>query len=209
MSFNIEQFKSDGLNLGGARPSLFEIMIPGGWPGSLNGADVKLTFLAKAASLPPSMIDPIEIPYFGRRIKIAGDRSFPPWSITVMNDEDFIVRDSFEEWHALMNSRVPNLMQFSTSAPQNYKRDIIVKQYSKTGSGTDLGAGVAVEGDYAEKYAYTLVGAFPTVVDPIQLDWEAINQIEQFNVEFAYDYWEPYVIDSGSGQASSTRLVNG
>lgn len=184
MAFSIEQFKSSGLVFGGARPSLFEINLTN-WPGASTTAPGTLTFLAKASSLPPSIIDPIEIPYFGRRIKISGDRSFPPWSITVMNDENFDLRRSFEEWHQRVNSREPNLMNFTTASPINYKVNIGIKQFSKTG---DL------------IYTYTMVGAFPTVVDPIQLDWEAVNQVEQFNVEFQYDYWEPVEINSG-GQA--------
>lgn len=186
MAFSIDTFKADGLTRGGARPTLFEVEIPGPWPGGLSPAR-KVTLLAKAASLPPSIIDPIEIGYMGRRIKIAGDRSFPPWSITLMNDEDFDVRRAFEAWHESINSREPNLMEFPSTSPENYKLDIHVTQMSK--SGPNLGT--------ESIYTYTLVGAFPVVVDPIQLDWEAVNQIEQFNVEFHYDYWQPFRVERG------------
>lgn len=173
MPVSINDFKGQGLIGGGARPANFEITLSS-WPGALANAPRKLSYLAKAASLPPSIIDPVEIPYMGRRIKIMGDRSFPPWSITIMNDEDFLVRDSFERWHQLLNARQENVMTTATTNPESYKVNIIVTQLSKDGSAL---------------YKYTLIGAFPTVVDPIQVDWEAINQIEQFNVEFQYDFW--------------------
>ena len=203
MAFNINEFKSQGLTMGGARPSLFEIEIPA-WPGSLSNAPRKTTFLAKAASHPPSVMDPIEIPYMSRRIKIIGDRSFPPWSITIMNDEDFLVRESFENWHQSMNMREENVMATNVSTnPESYKVNIIVKQLSKDGTNTNSRAAT---GDYL--YVYTLIGAFPTVVDPIQLDWEAVNQVEQFNVEFQYDYWEPREIREGSSVTAFQNLTN-
>lgn len=186
MGYSIEQFKANGFREGGARPSLFEIIVAD-WPGSIPGAAAQTTVMAKAASHPPSVIDPIEVGYWGRRIKLAGDRSFPPWSITVYNDEDFRIRQSFENWHSLMNGRETNKMTITNgteggSAPSLYKRNIVVRQFSKAGS----------SGRQEEPpiYQYVLYGAFPVVIDPIQLDWEAINQVEQFNVEFHYDYWE-------------------
>lgn len=184
MVMSINEFKSNGLIGGGARPANFRVIIPT-WPGSSQTAARKTSFLAKAASLPPSVVDPIEVPYMGRRIKIMGDRTFPGWSITVMNDEDFDLRESFEEWHQLLNARQENILSRPlTTNPESYKVNIVVEQLSKDGSSL---------------YRYTLVGAFPTVVDQIQLDWEAINQFEQFNVEFQYDYWEPFELTSSNG----------
>jgi hypothetical protein len=196
MTFSINEFKSNGLVFGGARPAMFEITLPQ-WPGALPDASRKLSFLAKAASLPPSILDPIEIPYMGRRIKVVGDRSFPAWSITVMNDEDFLLRESFEQWHQLLNQREQNVSAIGTE-PANYKKDIIVTQLSKGGGDRPISTSSAsVQPASGSIYTYTLVGAFPTVVDPIQLDFEAVNQVEQFNVEFQYDYWEPREIREG------------
>lgn len=183
MAFNIEQFKSQGLNLGGARPSLFEVEIPGGWPGGGDSVQ-RVRFLAKASSLPPSVVESIDIPYFGRKIKILGDRVFTNWSVTVMNEEDFSVRNGFMNWHEFMNSKVPNLLNNDDGSISSYKSDVSVRQYSKSGEII---------------FECKLIGAFPVTVDAIQLDWDAINQIEQFDVEFAYDYWVAGPgIDSGN-----------
>jgi hypothetical protein len=184
MTFNIERFKSEGLNLGGARPSLFEIEMST-FPGS-NGttSPERIRFLAKASSIPPSVVESIDIPYFGRKVKIIGDRVFPNWSITVMNDEDFLVRNSFMNWHEQLNGKITNIMSGQVGpSPLTYKANIVVKQYSK--GGFEYG----IQEEPGVIFKCTLVGAFPVTVDAIQLDWDAINQVEQFDVEFAYDYW--------------------
>jgi hypothetical protein len=195
MAFSINDFKANGLVLGGARPTLFQVLIPN-FPtlsgstvgfGTTNGPTLtgKVQLLAKAASLPPSLVDSIDVGYMGRKIKVTGDRTFPNWACTIMNDEDFKVRNVFEDWHEILNSREPNLLtRVSPSSgssngstdPNNYKRDITIIQFSKAGQ---------------EIKIYTLIGAFPVTVSPIALDYDATNQIEQFDVEFAYDYWEP------------------
>ena len=98
----ITNFKS-ALRGGGARPNLFEVDITG-WPGGENmgdfGNDAKeeFQFLCKAAALPSSNITPIEIPFRGRTLKVAGDRTFDTWTITIINDENFRLRTKFEQW---------------------------------------------------------------------------------------------------------------
>lgn len=186
MPFNIDNFKNLGLSLGGARPSLFEIVISS-WPDKTEGQNVvtKLSYLAKASSIPPSVVESIDIPYFGRKIKILGDRVFPNWSVTIMNEEDFNVRSAFLNWHEAMNMKIDNRLDYGDGSLNNYKKDIFVNQYSKVGG--------------APTFSCKLVGAFPVTVDAIQLDWDAINQVEQFDVEFAYDYWvaSPAAKDGG------------
>lgn len=197
MAFNIETFKSEGLRLGGARPSLFEVQIPD-WPGALPGAPSQLRFLAKSTSLPPSIISEIEVPYFGRRIKIVGDRAYPNWTMTVMNEEDFYVRQSLMAWHTQMNTEQRNTMAGEVSTNiSSYKRNIYVFQYSKNGG---------LSGDTTPEpiFSCTLVGAFPVNISQIGLDWEAVNQVEQFDVEFAYDYWVPRVISESSPDSVTT-----
>ena len=124
MTYSINQFTSQGLVLGGARPTLFEVIIPN-FPLLQNAAAIasgdltsssKLSLMAKAASLPPSIVQEINVGYMGRKIKVAGDRTFPNWSITVYNDEDFAMRNLFEDWHEILNSRQPNLMSRATPA---------------------------------------------------------------------------------------------
>lgn len=204
MAFNISSFKSEGLVLGGARPSLFEIELAS-WPGSGTEAPKQLKLLAKASSLPPSAIDSIDVGYFGRKIKVVGDRTYPNWSVTIMNDESFMLRQSFEVWHNLLNTAVTNLQNtgtqlgsFSSVAggaidSSGYKIDLAVKQFSKLG-------GEAIR-------EYTLYGAFPVAIDAIAVDWDATNQIEQFNVEFAYDYWIAGATASGSNDSEQETTL--
>lgn len=194
MAFNINTFKSNGLALGGARPSLFEVVIPI-WPGASDNISKKVSLVAKASSIPPSAVDSIDVGYFGRKIKIVGDRTYPNWSITVMNDEDFDVRSGFEIWHNRLNTAVGNI-QTTTSrltGNESYKIDIDVIQYSKLGE--------APRGGQKGIRKYKLYGAFPVAIDAISLDWDATNQVEQFNVEFAYDYWIAEPIDGSSAES--------
>lgn len=199
MAFSINDFKARGFTDGGARPTLFEVIVPSlpqivGEQTGISGVSVpdKVTLNCKASSLPPSIISEVEVGYFGRKIKVIGDRTFPNWSTTIYNMEDFLVRNLFENWQEIMNSRQPNLLHPSTPVngasnsatdPNNYKRDITVIQYSKAG---------------AEKRYYTLIGAFPVSIAPIGLDWDATNQIELFDVDWAYDYWEPTLQNEGT-----------
>jgi hypothetical protein len=135
----------------------------------------KFRFVCKTAELPESNLSSIDIPYFGRRIKVAGERSFNDWSVTIMNDEDFSVRSMFETWSNAMNRLVSNVRDPGVSAEQ-YKTDLEVIQYGKDGS---------------EIRSYQFVGAFPTSVSNIGLSWDTANAVEEFSVTFAYDYWIP------------------
>ena len=178
MPFNISAFKANGLVYGGARPSLFNVFmsVPAGI-GIDNVSKDKFRFVCKTAELPESAVGTIEVPYFGRKIKVAGDRSFADWSVSVLNDEDFSVRSMFETWSNALNRLVANVRDAAVST-ENYKVDLDIYQYGKDGSTIR---------------AYTLIGAFPTTIGPIGLNWESANQIEEFTVNFAYDYWIPLV----------------
>lgn len=180
MAFNIDTFISRGLVKGGARPSLFdvEVVFPvevGDLPaGALELTD-RIRFTCRASSIPASTIAPVDVPYFGRMIKLAGDRTFADWSVTVMNDEDYVVRNAFEAWHNAINSIVSNRR---TTSPSGYKGTATVRQYSKDGSDQFI-------------KAYTFADIFPVQLDEMSLDWEATNQIQTFGVTFAYNYWVP------------------
>jgi len=188
MAFQIEEFKSQ-LAYGGARPALFQIIC--NFPSAIGdqGAAVnKLAFMARAASIPESTVSPIAVPYFGRTIKVAGDRDFSNWAITVINDEDFSVRNPLEEWHQQLNARQENLRN-PAFVGQKYKQNIDVRQFSQDGTVIKQ---------------YVLKGAWPISIGAIDLNWGAQNRIEEFNVSFAYDYWEPAVIQ---GRAVSPILL--
>jgi len=174
MPFNINAFKAGGLVGGGARPSLFDVEITRPGFGQTK-------FLARATQLPAMTVQSVDVPYFGRKIKVAGDRTFADWSVTIINDEDFKLRALFEEWSNEMNTIISNVNSKGNS-PATYKYDAIVRQYSKAGKSNE------------EKpiRAYKFQGIFPTQIDAINLDWDTTNQIETFDVTFAYDFWEPY-----------------
>jgi hypothetical protein len=190
MPFNISAFKSNGLVYGGARPSLFQVFMtpPAGIGIDTVSAD-KFRFVCKTAELPESTISQIEVPYFGRRIKVAGERAFADWSVSVLNDEDFSVRAMFELWSNALNRHVSNVRDPALSAEQ-YKTDLDILQYSKDG---------------AIIRSYQLVGAFPTTIGSIGLNWESANAIEEFSVTFAYDYWVP-VIEASDKKAGGVNI---
>jgi len=126
MAFSINEFRSQLVG-GGARPSLFQVQITNP---VLGIADFKVPFMVKTAALPASTLGEYTVPYFGRLVKYAGDRTFEPWSVTVINDEDFGIRNAMEAWSNSINSHVTN----SRSLPQNYKSDAVITQFSKDGS---------------------------------------------------------------------------
>ena len=93
----LSQFKSQLIG-GGARPNLFEVELTT-LPDSVQGWEAeKFRYLCIAASLPASNIANVDVPFRGRIFKVAGDRTFEPWTVTVINDEDFIIRNAFEAW---------------------------------------------------------------------------------------------------------------
>ena len=162
MPFNITDFKGN-FPFDGARPNLFEVNIP--------VFDQKLTFTAKTAQLPGSTIGTIEVPYFGRTIKVAGNRTFPEWTVTIINDEDFIVRNQLEEWMARINGHESNLAEALYS---QYCFDAEVYQYGK-------------QGDIIK--SYTFIDMFPADISPIDVSWDANDAIEEYAVTFQYQYW--------------------
>jgi hypothetical protein len=185
MTFDINTFKAQGLKYGGTRPSLFvcEFSMPAGVLSS-SGTPTNVTNLSsaglsrlscKAASIPESAVTPIEVGYFGRKIKIAGERSFQDWQVTSINDENFVIRAMLEAWSNAINRMRANIRDPMFDL-EGYKADINVRQYSKTGT---------------EIRAYTMEGAWPSLVAGIPLDWDQGNAIEYFATTFSYDNWVP------------------
>lgn len=170
MAFNVNEIKSQ-LTLGGAKASLFQVQIQN----PVNAAgDLKTPFMVKAAQLPESTLGTIDVPYFGRTIKLAGDRTFAEWTVTIINDEDFLIRNAMEEWMASINTHEGNVRNLANASPLQYKSQAQITQFSKTG---------------VPLREYSYVGMFPTSVSAIEMSWETTNAIEEFSVTFAYDYW--------------------
>ena len=171
MAFNVNEIRSQ-LTLGGARASLFQVTIQN--PAN-SVADIKVPFMVQSAQIPSASLGTIEIPYFGRKIKLAGDRTFAEWTVTIINDEDFLIRNAMEQWSNTINSLQGNLRGFGAASPLLYKAQAQVIQYSKTG---------------LPLRTYQFNGIFPTEISAIDLDWNTTDEIERFSVTFQYDWWE-------------------
>jgi hypothetical protein len=189
MPFNVSTFASLGLPYGGARASLFEVFLT--LPAGLANprAEAQFRFVCKAASIPQSTVGQIEVPYFGRKVKMAGNRTFDNWTVTVMNDEDFSIRHAFEEWSAAINSHENNLRDpglIFESGQAAYRSRATVRHYAKTGV---YGSGTAAGDAAIPTRIYTFNNIFPLNISNIDLNWETTDAIEEFTVEFAYDYW--------------------
>ena len=175
MAFNVNQFRTQ-LQGDGARPNLFQIEL--NFPSYVTGrstSTAKSTFMVKTAALPGSTLGMVTIPYFGREVKVAGNRTFADWSVTILNDEDFAIRNSMESWVRGINENVTNLRATTARTSQQYGVDATVTQYGKGGQRIKR---------------YRFVGMFPTDISQIDLDWGSNDTIEEYTVNFAYQYWE-------------------
>lgn len=165
----VDDFKSK-LRGGGARPNLFKATI--NFPTYANG-DVEITsFLCEAAQLPGSTIGTIIVPFRGRQLKMAGDRTFDTWTPTIINDTDFRIRNAMERWMNGMNGHQANT---GITNQVDYEADLIVEQIDRDGSTLKT---------------YNFRGCFPTSISPIDLSYASENEIERFTVEFQVQYWE-------------------
>ena len=193
---NISQFKS-AMRGGGARPNLFEVAIPefpsfvgGGVYGNVDKATLR--FMCKAANLPAANIAPIDVPFRGRILKVAGDRTFDPWTITVINDEDFRLRTAFEAWGNGI-SKLDNAT--GATNPGVYMKDGFVYQLGRgaTISSVAPTGGISGKGPTESANvlrAYKFIDIFPTNVSEIALSYETGDTIEEFTVEFQVQYYE-------------------
>jgi len=175
MAFNVAEFRANMIG-DGARPNLFQVSLT--FPTiATNGvaASQKATFMAKTAQLPGSTINSFPLYYFGRELKFAGNRTFTDWTLQIINDEDFVIRNSLESWMNSINSHTTNIRNTAAVNPSNYSVDAIVTQYGKAGQ---------------ELKKYKFVGLFPVDVAPIDLDWGSNDSIEEYAATFAFQYWE-------------------
>ena len=197
---NISQFKSKLIG-GGARPNLFEVNvafpsgvdlgIQGDGTGSFDSENFR--FLCKAAALPASTVAPIDVPFRGRILKVAGDRTFDVWTVTVINDENFIHRRAFEAW-------MQNLAQYGDHSgltnPNDYMGQAIVYQLGRSASNTQ---GNNTTGENANILAqYRFIDIFPTAVSAIDLSYDTSDTIEEFTVDFQVQYYFPEAPGTGA-----------
>lgn len=177
----------NNLQHGGARPTLFKVRFapPRGvsFSGSALKGFSKSEFMVKAAQLPGRTDGVIELSYQGRKIKLPGDPTFPEWQVTVINDEDFAVKNAMEMWQSAINEHVENVRKVNDVT--QLMSDITVDQISQQGK---------VIKSYVLKYA------FPSDVAPIEVSWEQNDTVEEFTVSWNYSWWESNTTDGkGSG----------
>jgi hypothetical protein len=186
MAHSIQDFKT-ALKGGGARPNLFEVVLTD-FPGGAEFDATEFSVLCKAANLPASNIASIDVPFRGRTFKVAGDRTFDTWSITVINDEDFKIRTAMEAWMQFVGQYADGS---GSTSPNDYMRDVLVKQLKRlpsvVGGNAAVGAGLEV----AKQYKFYSI--FPTNISAIDLSYDTADTIEEFTVEFQVQYWTPYV----------------
>ena len=188
---------------GGARPNLFECEI--NFPtaafsgdGDANLLSEKTRFLVKAASLPGSTINVIDIPFRGRNLKIAGDRTFDPWTITVINDVDFTIRNAFERWMNYMNKHEDNSGELN---PVNYQKDMKVYQLGKAGVDVNMSSNDRM--NILKSYAF--YGTFPTAISAIDLSYDQADTIEEFTVDLQVQWWDAIDTSGNSLLGSGTQ----
>ena len=178
---------------GGARSNLFEVEIE--YPADLGlaadatGPKDTGKFLIKAAEIPAANIGNIPVPFRGRVLPIAGDRTFDPWTVTIINDTNFVIRDAMEKWSNFINDLQTAQGEIN---PETYQKSAVVKQLSRKGTADkDDKIGVLRE--------YKFDGIYPNVVSSIPLDYGATDQIEEFQVTFNYLFYE---VKGGTGNVT-------
>ena len=165
----VDDFKSKLVG-GGARSNMFKVTC--NFPSYAQG-DVELSsFMIKGAQFPSSVVAPVPVLFRGRQLQVAGDRTFEPLTLTVINDTGFEVRNSFERWMNGINEHNNNS---GLSNPTDYQADMLIEQLNKQGEVTKT---------------YDLRGVFPTNLSTIEFSYDNENQIEEFTVEMQVQYWE-------------------
>lgn len=193
---------------GGVRPNLYQVRI--NFPQSIVGTGTALSekteFLCRTAQLPAHTQGLIEVPFRGRFLKIPGDRTYEAWTATFYNTADFDLRSAFEKWVNAGNKVDENIgtLNFGSegSLVGNYFTDIIIEQKSK-----EAGAGTADDPNLTLR-AYKLVGAWPTNVGAINLAYDSNDAIEEFDVEFQYQYFDAGASASSIEELSTQNVSN-
>lgn len=165
---------------GFARPTQFEVIITN--PIS-SIADINVPIMTKATQIPGHSIGKIEIPYFGRKIPIPGDRVVQDWTTTIMNDTSFDIRNALETWMNSMNSQQGNIATRGASI-QNYISQAVVRQFGRDG--------IVLR-------TYEINGIWPMDISPIDLSWESVDTVEEFQVTWAVSDIE--VVGGNTGTA--------
>jgi hypothetical protein len=194
----LSQFKSK-LAGGGARPNLFEVSIPS-FPTMVGSSwtDETFNFLCKAAQLPASTVASVPVAFRGRELKVAGERTFDPWTVTIINDEDFSMRTAFEQW---MNKLSKLNDATGVTNPTSYMQNAFVKQL---GRGATPGATTNSGGNSSVLRTYQFYDIWPSNVSAIELSYDTTNTVEEFTVEFQVQY---FTIGEADDSATSDQTA--
>jgi hypothetical protein len=164
---------------GGARPNRYKVNITSARTAGAGAIDTSIEFMCRSTSIPSSSLGVAEVAYMGRAIKVAGDRTFDDWTVTIYNNTDFKLRKFFEAWSNGMLNNFANITEFQED--ETYLADGYVLQL-------DRNEGVM--------NTYHFRKIFPTVVGDIALAYDSNNSVEEFSVTFAVNYWVSDATDS-------------
>ena len=191
---SITDFRSK-LTGGGARPNLFQVELPG-FPAAIKDKwgdtlQKDFKFMCKAAALPASNVAAIEVPFRGKTLKVAGDRTFDNWSVTIINDENFQLRRVMEGW-------MQAISQYSDHSgltdPNDYMRNAKVFQLGRGDVTTETGTGSGGNSNILAQYRF--VDIFPVNISAIELSYDSTDTIEEFTVDFSVQFWYPTEADN-------------
>ena len=176
--FSVTKLKSN-LKKGGARPSLFQVELQYPQIAGIDQPQIKSKFLVKGATIPASTIGSHDVFFHGKAIKVVGDRQFDTWETTIINDEDYSHRIAIEQWMDLLASHKLNIRNENITLKEGenawYKKTLTVTQFSREGE---------------DIHHYHFLGAFPTALSTIALDW-GTQEIEEYTCTWTYDRWMP------------------
>ena len=181
----IDDFKA-ALAQGGARANLFRVNLTfpnatvqgdANTPFGATNPEALSSFMVKTGQMPGRTIGSIPVNFRGRQLKVSGDTTFDDWPITVINDNNFAVRRSFERWQEAINGNVTNTSNYGVNAASfnSYVADLEIEQLGR-------------DGNVIKRYV--MKGAWPTTVDAIEVGFDQTDTIEEFGVTFAYQWWE-------------------
>lgn len=218
-SRTLEDFKARLIG-GAARPNLFEVELNFPTFATEGGANDQTDqtrsvselsrFMIKTANLPASNVGVIEVPFRGRTLKIAGDRTFDVWTVTVINDVDFSIRTAFEKWMNAINKHDDNSGLIN---PAQYQRDAVVKQFGRSSLSSAQSSvtnpTITTPGDSMPVLkAYKFYGIFPTAVSAIDLSYDSTDAIEEFTVDLQVQWWDALDSSGNTQLGTDPQVLN-
>ena len=207
----LSQFKSKLIG-GGTRPNLFEVSIPTfpsaiseAWAAGDDSENGIFKFLCKASVLPASNLGSVEVPFRGRILKVAGDRTFDDWTVTIINDEDFRLRTAFEKW-ANGISKLDDGTGIAN--PTAYMANAIVRQLGRGNALENTNNREGLGNKSVVLKTYTFIDMFPTEISTIDLSYDSTDTIEEFTVTFALQYYLVGYQADGVSVHDSANLID-